>query len=59
MIYRWKKALPQNGSTDSGNTKPVEPPELELRRLREENRQLRMEREILKKAAVFFAKENE
>jgi transposase len=31
----------------------------ELLRLRKENEQLRMEREILKKAAVFFAKETE
>ncbi|PKD38515.1 hypothetical protein U737_18325 [Methylomonas sp. LW13] len=31
----------------------------ELIRLRKENEQLRMEREILKKAAVFFAKEAE
>lgn len=31
----------------------------ELIRLRKENEQLRMEREILKKAAVFFAKETE
>jgi transposase len=31
----------------------------ELRRLRRENRQLKMEREILKKATAFFAKENE
>ena len=31
----------------------------ELRRLRRENRQLRMEREILKKATAFFAKEGE
>lgn len=30
----------------------------ELARLRRENRQLRMERDILKKAAAFFAKEN-
>ena len=30
----------------------------ELTRLRRENRRLQMEREILKKAAAFFAKEN-
>jgi transposase len=29
----------------------------ELKRLREENRKLKLEREILKKAAAFFAKE--
>ncbi len=31
----------------------------ELRRLRRENRTLRMEREVLKKATAFFAKEGE
>jgi len=32
--------------------------EAELKRLREENRKLRMERDILKKATAFFAKES-
>ena len=31
----------------------------ELARLRKENRQLRLERDILRQAAAFFAKENE
>ena len=31
----------------------------ELRRLRRENRQLRMERDILKKAAAWFARESD
>jgi transposase len=31
----------------------------ELRRLRKENRELRMEREILKKATAFFAKQSD
>ena len=31
---------------------------VELRRLRQENRQLKMERDILKKATAFFAKES-
>ena len=30
----------------------------ELRRLRKENRRLRVERDVLKKAAAFFVKEN-
>jgi transposase-like protein len=32
--------------------------EAELKRLRQENRQLKMERDILKKATAFFVKEN-
>ena len=44
---------------DAGRREGVTTPELdELRRLRAENRQLRMEREILKKATAFFARES-
>ena len=44
---------------DAGVREGVSTGELEeLRRLRWENRQLRMERDILKKATAFFAKES-
>ena len=56
-IRNWKKAFEKEGSlqvevTGSNSV------EAELKRLREENRQLKMERDILKKATAFFAKEN-
>jgi len=44
---------------DEGTTQGLSTAEKEeLARLRRENRQLRMERDILKKATAFFAKEN-
>ena len=59
-IRRWVAAerKPAN-KPDSTGKKTVLPlaDQAELVRLRKENEQLRMEREILKKAAVFFAKE--
>ena len=42
------------GQREGASTDEIE----ELRRLRKENRRLKMEREILKKAAAFFANEN-
>lgn len=41
----------------SGQDK-VTPEDMELARLRKENAELKMEREILKKAAAYFAKES-
>ena len=53
MLRRWQRELsPEpDGSIDADE-------KAELQRLRKENKTLRMEREILKKAAAFFAKES-
>jgi transposase len=57
-IGRWSRA--ERGSASAPDTKAATQnlaDQAELLRLRKENEQLRMEREILKKAAAFFAKE--
>ena len=55
MLGRWKWEMKKQAAA-GGDTKVLE---AELKKLRRENEQLRMEREILKKAAAFFAKESE
>jgi transposase len=50
MLGRWKQ--------DSEGSSPSVDDKAELARLRKENERLRMEREILKKAAAFFANES-
>jgi transposase len=58
MLSRWvKEAQEDEGEAFRGNGKRTVEHE-ELRRLRDENRRLRMEREILKKATAFFARES-
>jgi transposase len=54
------KAWVNQARADRGKGKSglVSEERAELARLRKENRDLRIEREILKKAAAFFAKEN-
>ncbi len=53
LLYRWKD---QQGQL-STNQGLAENEQTELQRLRKENKELRMEKEILKKASAFFAKE--
>ena len=57
-INRWVHEFQQdqNDIGESGATKREL--EAEVRRLKKENKRLEMEREILKKAAAFFAKES-
>jgi transposase len=43
---------------DGGKSGLTSDERIELAQLRKENRELKMQREILKKAAAFFAKEN-
>ena len=58
MLGRWvrESQADNNGQAFRGNGK-LTPEQEEIRRLKIENKQLKLERQILKEAAVFFAKE--
>ena len=58
MLGRWVREIraDTNGQAFRGNGKLTLEQE-EIRRLRIENKQLKLERQILKEAAVFFVKE--
>jgi len=53
MLYRWKQQFEEQQQGQLLDANGSE----ELKRLRKENKELRMEKEILKKASAFFAKE--
>ena len=58
VLRKWVRELaadPQHAFPGQGQMKPVQ---AEIDRLKKENAQLRMERDILKKAAAYFAKES-
>lgn len=57
LLRNWKRAFEADG-TLAAEVSQDPSVEAELKRLREENRQLKMERDILKKATAFFAKES-
>jgi len=54
-LHRWRDKY---GGSVRATASITETPEQEVKRLRKEVERLRMEREILKKAAAFFAKES-
>jgi len=59
-IHNWVKAHREGKLTELGkNQRPLSESELELARLRRELAQVKMERDILKKAAAYFAKESQ
>ncbi len=56
-ISRWVQEFNARGDDAFPGHGNLPPSAVELKRLERENKQLRLEREILKKAAAFFAKE--
>ncbi len=58
MLGRWIKEFEQDESEAFRGNGKLTTEQEELRRLRDENRRLKMERDILKKATAFFAKES-
>jgi transposase-like protein len=57
LIHNWRKAFEADGTLQVEVAKSPSM-EAEMKRLREENRQLKMERDILKKATAYFVKES-
>ncbi len=57
-LRRWKKQLETDGNQAFSGKGHMTTEKEELYRLRKENKRLRMEREILKKATAFFANES-
>jgi len=57
LIRNWKQALHDQGEHALSGKGPLSPFEEEVQRLRAENKRLQAERDILKKAAAFFARE--
>ena len=57
LLRSWKLALEREGPDAFPGNGRLNPHEEEIRRLKAENKRLLMERDILKKATAFFARE--
>ena len=55
-LRNWVKAA-KKGKLNLSGAKKITPEQMELSRLRAENARLKMENEIIKKAAAYFAKD--
>jgi transposase len=55
VLGRWRREADSDNGREVNNGKELQ---AELTRLRKENQRLKLEREILKKAAAFFARES-
>jgi transposase len=57
LLYKWRRALQEHGEDAFPGKGHVHQDDDELTQLRKENAALRRERDFLKKAAAYFAKE--
>ena len=57
LLHRWKKKYEEGEIDPFPGQGRLSPEDEELRRLRRENKRLRMEHEILKKAVAIFSEE--
>ena len=57
LLHRWKKKYEEGEIEPFPGQGRLSPEDEELRRLRRENKRLRMERDILKKAVAIFSEE--
>lgn len=58
QLRKWKRSLEEQGQQAFPGKGNLPPEQQEIRRLKEEVQRLRMERDILKKATAFFARES-
>jgi transposase len=57
VVRRWVKQYTAELNEQAGTGKPLTPEQQRIWQLEAENRQLRMDNDVLKKASAFFARE--